>query len=127
MNWRNAALVGALGFVFLNTPTLAQTPQALEGEWASSYGPYKGGLRLTNITDDGGKLKGTILFQSSGCPVEKPFEGRYEDGGNTLIVNTHLGSPCGKVGLKMAKDGNGWKGKYIAEYPDGGDVRLSKK
>lgn len=127
MNLRNAAFVGALSCAFFSAATFAQTPQALEGEWASSYGPYKGGLRLMNITEESGKLKGTILFQSSGCPVEKPFEGRYEDGGNTLIVNTHLGSPCGKVGLKMAKDGDGWKGKYLAEFPDGGDVRLSKK
>lgn len=95
------------------------------GTWKSSYGSYGGGLKLTSVTHDGVSVKGTILFQSSGCPSEKPFTGRYEDGGKTFLVNTYLGSPCGKAGLKLSWNGAAWVGKYIADYPDGGDVHLA--
>ena len=81
---------------------------------------------LSEVAGERMSFTGVISFanSNSSCWGYHPLTGSVTAEGQ-LIITTDLGGECGKVIVKLSKDGKKWRGSYEAEFPDNGDVTLS--
>ncbi len=117
--------------IILTAPdgTTVELAKNMEGSWSSDWDSAWGGsLSLNSQSGSGSSFKGKIEFGSANasCLGEHPFKGSVVERGQ-LIITTNLGGECGKVIVKISRDGNKWKGTFKAEFPDDGPVILSPR
>lgn len=107
-----------------------EVPTKLSGRWNSDVdSSWGGGLYIRNLSKVAGEdasFEGEIKFANSNysCWGYHPFTGAITAKAQ-LRITTDLGGECGKVIVKLSKDGKKWRGTYEAEFPDNGDVTLS--